>query len=405
MSKKSLNRKPYGRLLRVIGESTIPLTGSEIMYKMRDIDPSSDWRYVYEMLNELCPTDKTGDGNRLFCLDDIICEDHDIQKRSSSNLITKLKKSFGYFNQFPDQKKNHIFFELKDTYKTTLTKNTNQEVTTITIEDDNNNLVLIQPPPPLTEYQNLPLARLTDILEIKMICSIVDPVTKREFNPTQICYASLRKKGGKTYAYEGRTVFPCLNLTSIHDNGTASDSQKRAFRKYSLNLRGLMLLLLSEEDPEKINCVIKNLAMRNNDIELKRESNGLLYTIKENFPFLSIYFERFHQACRKDFVTSCLKKIAKDLEYKLDDIQIKELKYIVTHKFFSEIESRYCDNGGDLTSRGLILEQQYQEPVPREIFLYKLSILYYLREQIEDELFLINIMVDDNKRGLFRSLA
>ena len=125
-----------------------------------------------------------------------------------------------------------------------------------------------------------------------------------------------------------------------------------------------MLLLLSEEDPEKINCVIKNLAMRDNDIELKRESNGLLYTIKENFPFLSIYFERFHQACRKDFVTSCLKKIAKDLEYKLDDIQIKELKYIVTHKFFSEIESRYCDNGGDLTSRGLILEQQYQEPVP-----------------------------------------
>ena len=121
------------------------------------------------------------------------------KKEASSNLVTKLKKSFGYFNQFPDQKKNHIFFEHKDTYKTTLT--TQMQVLTITIEDDNNNLVLIQPPPPLTEYPNVPLARLTDILEIKMICSIVDPITKREFNPTQICYASF-SEGGKTYASE-----------------------------------------------------------------------------------------------------------------------------------------------------------------------------------------------------------
>jgi hypothetical protein len=139
------------------------------MYKMRDIDPGADWRYVYEMLNELCPTDKTSDGNRLFCLDDLICEDHDIQNRSCSNLVTKLKKNF---NQFPDQKKNYIFSEHEDTYKTTLTNNSNQEVTTITIEDDNNNLVLIRPPAPLTEYQNVPLARLTDSLEINFSFSL-----------------------------------------------------------------------------------------------------------------------------------------------------------------------------------------------------------------------------------------
>jgi hypothetical protein len=401
--KKSLNRKPYGRLLRVIGESTVPLTGSEIMYKMRDIDPSSDWRYVYEMLKELCPTDNLTDGNRLFCLEDLISENYDIRKRSSSHLVTKVKKSFWYFNRFPDQKKKYIFFEHKDTFKTYLTKNTNQEVTTITIKDDNNNLVLIQPPHLLAKYQNVPLARLTDSLEIKMICAIDYPVTKREFNPSQIWYVSLKKKWGKTYAYEGRTVFPYLNLTSIHDSRTAADSQKRTLRKYILNLRGLMLLLLSEEDSEKINCVIKNLAMMDNDIELKRDSNGLLYTINENFPFLSKYFERFHQACRKDFVPSHLKKIAKDLEDILDDIKIKDLKYIVTRKFFSDIESRYWDSGGGLTSSGLILELESQEAVPREIFLYKLSILYYLREQIEDELFLINIMVDDNKRSLFRN--
>ena len=65
----------------------------------------------------------------------------------------------------------------------------------------------------------------------------------------------------------------------------------------------------------------------------------------------------------------------------------------------------YMITGGNTTSRGLILEQQYQEPVPREIFLYKLSNIYLFQEQIEDELLVINIMVDDNKRNLFRSLA
>ena len=286
-----------------------------------------------------------------------------------------------------------------------MTKNSNQEVTTITIEDDNNNLVLIRPPAPLTEYQNVPLARLTDSLEIKMICAIDYPVTKREFNPATIWYASLKKKGGKTYACEGRPVSQYLNLTNIHDSRTASDSQKGTLRKYSLNIRGLMLLLLTEEDSEKINCVIKNLARMDNDIELKRDSNGLLYTIKENFPFLSIYFERFHEACRKDFVTSCLKKIAKDLKYKLDDIQIKELKYIVTHKFFSEIEDREYNGTGGLISKRLILDLDYRETVPREILLYKLSVLYYIRDYIQNELFLINDMVDDNKSNIFHNSA
>jgi hypothetical protein len=65
MLKKSLNRKLYCRLLEVIGGSTVPLSKSEIMYRMRDIDPASDWRYVYEMLKDLCPT-LPGTGRRYF---------------------------------------------------------------------------------------------------------------------------------------------------------------------------------------------------------------------------------------------------------------------------------------------------------------------------------------------------
>lgn len=370
------------------------------MHKMREIDPSSDWRYVYEMLKELCPVNSRSDENRLFCLEDIISENYDIRKRSSSNLVTKLKKSFSYFNRFPDQKKKYIFFEHKDKYKTYLTKNTDQEVTTITIEDDNNNLILIQSPQPRTEYQNVPLARLTDSIEIKMICAIDYPATKREFNPTQIQYALLKKKGEKTYACEGGQLLPYINLTCTHGGHPASDSQKCVVRKYSLNLRGLMLLLLSEEDSEKINYIIKNLAKTDNDIELKIDSDGLLYTVKDNFPFLSIYFERFNKACRKEFVPSRLKKIAKDLEYKLDDIPIKELKYTVTRKFFSEIEDREYNGSGGLTRRRLILDLDYRETVPREILLYKLSVLYYIRDYIQNELFLINDMVDDNKSNL-----
>jgi hypothetical protein len=121
--KKSLYKKSYRRLLEVIGESTVPLSKSEIMYRMRDIDPASDWRYVYEMLEDLCPT-IPGIGRRYFCLDDLISEDPEVQKRASSNLITKWTKKLSY-NRLPRKKMSSS--KQKDMCKTYISKNSNQK--------------------------------------------------------------------------------------------------------------------------------------------------------------------------------------------------------------------------------------------------------------------------------------
>lgn len=190
---------------------------------------------------------------------------------------------------------------------------------------------------------------------------------------------------------------PYLDLTGIGNKHLASNSRRPSKLKLRLNLRGLMLLLLSADDQEKVNCILKNLSKADNDVELKRDLNGLLYTVKENFPFLSIYFERFLEVTHT-FVFNRLKEIANEIKDRLDKISLEELKYIVTRKFYTKIESRVWNN----TTGRLGISRTLALPgvVPKEVCLYKLSILYYLRTNIEDDLFLIDIMIDDNKYDL-----
>jgi hypothetical protein len=165
-------------------------------------------------------------------------------------------------------------------------------------------------------------------------------------DPNQVNFISnayLRKRGRKTYAYSQDTIMPYLDLTGIGNKHLASNSRRPSKLKLRLNLRGLMLLLLSADDQEKVNCILKNLSKADNDVELKRDLNGLLYTVKENFPFLSIYFERFLEVTHT-FVFNRLKEIANEIKDRLDKISLEELKYIVTRKFYTKIESRVWNN-------------------------------------------------------------
>jgi hypothetical protein len=169
MLKKSLNRKSYCRLLEVIGGSTVPLSKSEIMYRMRDIDPASDWRYVYEMLKDLCPT-LPGTGRRYFCLDDLISEDPEVQKRASSNLITKIKKDLIYDSLLLlVNTKKSASSKQKDTCRTRIAKNSKQEIKNIIIEDENNNSIRIEPPYSLSiKDKDTPLT-VTDYVKLKTV--------------------------------------------------------------------------------------------------------------------------------------------------------------------------------------------------------------------------------------------
>ncbi|NAL78049.1 hypothetical protein [Nitrososphaera sp. AFS] len=382
MLKKSLKGKSYRRLLKVIGASPEPLSRSEIMYKMRDIDPTSDWRYVYEMLEDLYPTN-WGNGSRYFCLDDIISQD----QRASSKLMTKMIKEFP--PNYLGKKEKLDLAKKKDTCKTYISKNSKKEITNITVEGGSNNSVHLQPPFPHSRNPDTPLT-VTNYIEITTIIN----------NYKYIIDGYLRKKGRKTYAHGQTYGSPYLDLTRIDDRlGLASDPSGTVSR-YRLNLRGLMLLLLSEEDPEQVNCVLKNLAKTDNDIHIKRDFNGLLYTVKENYPFLSIYFEKFLEVT-DNFAFHRLKAIAMEIEYTLDKILLEELKNIVTRKFYSGIETRDWSNATSSMSRTRLLDLAILGVVPKEVSLYKLSILYYLRSLVENELFLIDVMIDDNKDQRF----
>lgn len=345
---------------------------------MRKIDPTSDWRYVYGMLEDLYPTDRRT-GKRFFCLDDLISEDPEVQKRASSKLITKAYNSHSGA-QAPTKLSSA---KQKDTCTTHIEKNSKQEITSITIKDGNNNIIHIKAPIRQNAEPETPL-KIADFVETGMIVP-----NRFKF----ISHSYLIKKGEKTYAYGQNTTRPYLDLKRIGDSHSASNSSDG----YSLNLRGLTLLLLSEEDPEKITCILKNLAKTENDIE-EHDSKGLVYTVKENYPFLSNYFEQFLEMTGT-FVFYSLKEIAIEIKDTLDKIPSGEPKYIVTRKFYFKIESlRWGGPRGIRRSalttlgRGML--------VPKEVSLYRLNILYYLRSHIAGELTLIDALINDNNDNL-----
>jgi hypothetical protein len=318
----------------------------------------------------------------IFCLYDLISEDPEVQKRASSNLLTKIKRNLIY-NSLLVIAKNSVSSKQKDTCRTRIAKNSKQEIKNIFIEDENNSIRIQAPYSLRIKDKDTPLT-VTDYVKLKTVVN----------KSLSIDRGYLRRKGGKTYVYGPNTIMPYLDLLHIDNKHLASNSKRTLNNRYSLNLRGLMLLLLSEENPDKFNCILRNLAKTDNDVEIKRDFNGLAYTVKENYPFLSIYFEQFLKITGI-FVFNCLKDIAIGIQGNLDKISLEELKYIVTREFYSRIESRRWDNtkGMDFSSL-MILDIP---GVPKEVSIYKLSILYYLRTHIEDELFLIDAMIDDNK--------
>ena len=133
-------------------------------------------------------------------------------------------------------------------------------------------------------------------------------------------------------------------------------------------------------------------------MQIKQDTNGLSYSIKENFPFLCNYFTEFQSAIHREFVPSRLKDVVKEIENKLDFIEMKELKYYVTRKFYAYIQNYEFRNDALFYTQlkiplGLTID-------PTHISIYKLSILYYIRKNIEEELSLVDKMIQTNEENI-----
>lgn len=82
---------------------------------------------------------------------------------------------------------------------------------------------------------------------------------------------------------------------------------------------------------------------------------------------------------------------------------MKELKYSVTRKYYSRIESYEWRNGRLFYTHLKILPPHLRNKQlntirgfnadPKFVSMYKLSILYYIRGNIEEDLFLVDKMI------------
>lgn len=194
--------------------------------------------------------------------------------------------------------------------------------------------------------------------------------------------------------------------------------------RYMLNIRGLLLYLLlnnKRNSPDKIgdkfykqmNEVIENLP----NIDIYRD---LLEEIAENqsgrsisnayeiqienripdnymykrFPFLWQY-NYYNELLPKNFAVDTLLKIAPEFKDRLETINSNQLKYLVTEKFFKEIEQFFWDGYGTSPLLSKIHNRRLINDNIRLVLIdYQKTIRTYLRTRKEKDLELFNTHTD-----------
>jgi hypothetical protein len=199
----------------------------------------------------------------------------------------------------------------------------------------------------------------------------------------------------------------------IHDIGMQHIASKVSSQKdiqFVLNLRGLLYYMLLNEGKSEItyrqtNEVIETLTQIDtyhdldeefkamdsvrpgitvgNKIPIKTSNNK----IKERFPFLSRYNE-FKECLPINFAVDILREIAIDLQDKLEKMNIFDLKYEVTQKFFENIEASIWGVDGNIfPSEPIILSMNPNFKRIRSAYMnYQHEISTYIKTRKEKEI-------------------
>jgi hypothetical protein len=169
-------------------------------------------------------------------------------------------------------------------------------------------------------------------------------------------------------------LFKVQQLISLKDNVLVEKHTKkneRTLKCYVLNLRGFLLSLLlyrnllrkNTKYYKDINEVIENLACNFNSLFIENKytklngSNNILneneesseeikfyiYRLTRNFSFLS-YFYQYKELLPTNYAANALIEVAGILENKLDKIDLSELTYEVTLRFFEKIEKYFWES-------------------------------------------------------------
>jgi hypothetical protein len=352
------------RILGVIGRSKVPLSANEVRKIMKQkFYPGSDCRFVYQKLKQLTPTTDEIPGIRLFCYDDFI-EKNDAD--TNEKLVKKLEKAYG-------DRLKWKWKEITPYFKSNPSTSCNKVVKKIKIEQDSNNLIDIELVPPGGE-DNQNDNKDSQNYNNKIAKMILIHNGAR-FTPPLIT----KRKNKKWYVYS-------LSSETYHSNRELRTYLIDKSNQYSMNLRGFLKYLAGESsDNNRIDKTIETLSECDKYVSIKDQEfmdnsteNGQdlfrtwNYQIKENFPFLSFYKD-IKKFLPEKFAAKLLKDIALELQNRLEGINIEDLKYEVTSRYYYAIANYFWSVNNpfgvplilsrdriDLESRNMIIKYQLE---------------------------------------------
>jgi hypothetical protein len=390
------------RLLGIIGESKVPLSANEIRKRMIKYDPSSnsDWRFVYEKLENLTPTSDMIPGKRLFCYDDFVENTHnDVNKR----LIQKLEAEY---------KLGWKWDKIQPYFETSPRGNK-----VVKIRKDDRNFIEIELLSVNTEKHQSGLAKMIFVLNGSKFEPplITERKNTRSYVRSMSSETYVKSVGLRTYLFptlskEGedivskkRNQIQSLDLSYDEEQVIRHEIEEiknnRHYWEYSLNLRGLLIYLTGEStDNNRIEKTLESLSERDKYVRINEsvviginKDNGedlhrvWSYQIKEDFPFLSHYNE-LKKSLPERFSAKLLKNIALELQDHIEDTSNEDLKYEVTSRYYKALTDYFWLVGISFTP--LILDRNRVYPETRDMIIkYQLEILTYLIHRKQKEVF------------------
>jgi hypothetical protein len=358
------------KLLYILGKSKTALSIVQIENELQKSNSDDGTKYIYEVIKKLTPDLNYIPNILLFKYRDFF-ENEEETKILNDEEIEKLKESicskifFSYHSFFDWKEESELVYVKKKPNVISVGSNKNSKFIEIVLNPIN---------PSTNDFAKLFYKgiELPTIIKRKKEDSFIYSV--EEYYNSQryvdILPMDIKKK----------------DSTNQQHLVVKKDSNIKGKKNYYvLNLRGFLHYLLlnkrNKKNYKEINEVLENLAENNSNILFENEFQGFyeeeketmenrksfdtndFYThkVKDNFAFLSFY-NQYKKCLPDNFTANILIEVANELKYRLEEIEIPDLKHEVTSKFFTNIENYLWESFfyPKISNRDLISDETFE---------------------------------------------
>lgn len=392
-----LTKSRYRILLEIVGQSIKPLSSTQIVHQMKGFG-----KYGYKMIDELCPTSErldvklftwgkvpsTHEKNNMAYLDQKSAEQ--IQRKFFEKLasvygLNWLDEDFGpkrYVDLIFEKADHESVFKISyGSYGNIIIKlNRNEEAAKLSIKFDDRE-ILSETLRAISNRGGLGIYRSA-------------------YNHFPKYIGVLNSKSQSLIDYYGDYS---SDSNKEPDEILAIDSEIKTMRDnrrnwtYYLNIRGLLLYAVAINKEEEGEGKKKNLYIstsQNHKTKSRGRKKGtrsynilmskILKNMVENHtnevPFLMFYNE-FKNILPPNFTIKKIKEISYELQYQLDTMDIEELRYFVTKRYYAMITNYF----GILESVSIVDYISIGKEGIRKILEYRKKMLEYLIKNVTKE--------------------